>query len=188
MLKDLVRQCRSYRRFYEEERISEDTLKELVDLARLSGSTANSQALKYYLAVDEAVCARIFETLTWAKALPDWDGPAEGERPTAYIVIACDQTLGKHKMWDEGIAAQSIMLGAVEKGLGGCMIGNFDPPAVKEALGLAENLTPVLLVAVGKPKETIVLTEAKPGDPLNYTRDENNVHYVPKRRLEDIVL
>ena len=112
MLKDLVRQCRSYRRFYEEERISEDTLKELVDLARLSGSTANSQALKYYLAVDEAVCARIFETLTWAKALPDWDGPAEGERPTAYIVIACDQTLGKHKMWDEGIAAQSIILTA----------------------------------------------------------------------------
>lgn len=189
MLKDLVKQCRSYRRFYEEERISEDTLKELVDLARLSGSTANSQALKYYLAVDEAVCARIFETLTWAKALPDWDGPAEGERPTAYIVIACDQTLGKHKMWDEGIAAQSIMLGAVEKGLGGCMIGSFNRTKLAEYLNLDfQRYALDLVLALGKPKEKVVIVPVGPDGNTQYYRDEEQVHYVPKRDLNDILL
>ena len=189
MVKDLIRECRSYRRFYEEERISEDTLKELVDLARLSGSTANSQALKYYLATEPDVCARIFETLTWAKAIPDWGGPGEGERPAAYIVIACDQTLGKNKMWDEGIAAQSIMLGAVEKGLGGCMIGSVNRTKLAECLNLdPQRYALDLVLALGKPKEKVVIVPVGPDGDTRYYRDEEQTHYVPKRKLEDILL
>lgn len=189
MLKKLTEQCRSYRRFYEEERVSEETLKELVDLARLTGSTANSQALKFRLVWSKEECRKVFPHIKWAGALADWDGPGEGERPSAYIVVCCDQTLGKNKMWDEGIAAQTIMLGAVEKGFGGCMIGSFQRSGVCEALGIdPERFIPGLILALGKPKETVKLVPLPKDGDVRYYRDKDQVHYVPKRSLEDILL
>ena len=89
---------------------------------------------------------------------------------------------------DIGIVAQTITLAAVEDGLGGCMIGNFTPDEVKEKLNLAENLTPMLIVALGKPAEEIVIKEIENGEGTNYYRDENDVHYVPKRKLKDILI
>lgn len=124
MIKDLVASCRSYRRFYEEERIPYEELKDMVDTARITGSAANSQALKYKIICGREECARIFPTIGWAAALTDWDGPAPGERPSAYIIMVCDLSIGKNRQWDEGITAQTIMLSAVEKGYGGCIIGN----------------------------------------------------------------
>ena len=111
-VKKLVENCRSYRRFFENDRIGEENLKELVDLARLTASTANSQALKYRLVFTEEECEKLFPCIGWAGALPDWDGPEKGERPSGYIVICCDLRLGKNKMWDNGITAQTMMLGA----------------------------------------------------------------------------
>lgn len=189
MLKELVARNRSYRRFYQNERISEETLKELVDLARMAGSTANSQALKYRLATDEETCSRIYPTLAWAGALKEWDGPEEGERPAAYIVILCDQSIAKNKMWDEGIAAQTIMLGAAEKGLGGCMIGSINRSGLAEVLGLDKDRYAISLVlALGKPKEQVVVVPVGEDGSTTYYRDENQVHYVPKRSLEEILL
>ncbi len=191
MLKDLLKQNRSYRGYDESVPVTRGQLLEMVDCARYAPSSVNRQPFQYYLASDPETAAKIQPLTRWARALPELDLPFPGTRPVAWIVICQNmdwgETVARYQK-DVGIVAQTMLLAAAEMGLGGCMIGNFDPPAVKEALGLAENLTPVLLVAVGKPNETIVLTEAKPGDPLNYTRDENNVHYVPKRRLEDIVL
>ena len=106
-VKKLVENCRSYRRFFENDRIGEENLKELVDLARLTASTANSQALKYRLVFTEEECEKLFSCIGWAGALPDWDGPEKGERPSGYIVICCDLRLGKNKMWDNGITAQT---------------------------------------------------------------------------------
>ncbi len=189
MLRDLVCQCRSYRRFYQEERISEETLRELVDLARMTGSTANSQALKYRLVTEEDLCGEVFSTLTWARDLKDWDGPEEGERPAAYIVVICDRALGANKFWDEGIASQTIMLGAAEKGLGGCMIGSVDRTKLAQILKLDENRYSLdLVLALGKPKETVVMVPVGEDGSVKYYRDENQVHYVPKRSLEDIIL
>ena len=189
MLKELVARNRSYRRFYQNERISEETLKELVDLARMAGSTANSQALKYRLAADEETCSRIYPTLAWAGALKEWDVPEEGERPAAYIVILCDQSIAKNKMWDEGIAAQTIMLGAAEKGLGGCMIGSINRSGLAEVLGLDKDRYAISLVlALGKPKEQVVVVPVGEDGSTTYYRDENQVHYVPKRSLEEILL
>ena len=68
------------------------------------------------------------------------------------------------------------------------MIGNFNAGQVKEELQLAEHLAPILIVAFGKPAEKIVLTEVGEDGNTNYYRDENDVHYVPKRKLEDIIL
>ena len=117
--------------------------------------------------------------------------PHPGMCPTGFIVICQDTNLNpalQRFQKDVGIVAQTMLLAAVEKGLGGCMIGNYNPDEVKQALSLADHLTPVLLVALGKPDESIVLTEVGEDGSTDYYRDENDVHYVPKRRLQDILL
>lgn len=191
MLKDLIKKTRSYRRFYEDERISIDTLKELVDFGRLSASARNAQPLRYILVADEERKSKIFPLLKWAGYLRDWDGPKVGERPSAYIIVLWDKTITNSKeliTCDLGIASQSILLGASEKGLGGCMIWAFNRNKAIELLNIDERYEPLLVIALGKPKETVVLEEVEEGGSIEYWRDETEIHHVPKRRLEDILL
>lgn len=189
MLKDLVTKCRSYRRFHQEVSIPYDQLEEMVDTARITASTANGQLLKYKIICHKDLCAKVYPNLAWAGALTDWDGPAEGERPSAYILILADLSIAKNRQWDEGIAAQTIMLRAVEMGYGGCMLGSVKRAELLALLCLDPDRFQIgLVLALGKPKETVVLTEAPKDGPVTYYRDENQVHYVPKRRLEDILL
>jgi nitroreductase len=189
MLKELVSNCRTFRRFYEAEAISTKDLKELVDLARLTASTANSQALKFRLCNTPKENAKVFDTLGWAGALPDWDGPEKGERPSAYIIILCDLSLGKNKLYDDGIAAQTMMLGAVEKGYGGCILGNVQRGELADALSIDPGQYSIdLVLALGKPKEKVMIAPVKEDGDIRYYRDENQVHYVPKRTLDDIIV
>lgn len=188
-LSELVLKNRTYRRFYENEEVTVEVLKEIVGLARLTPSTANSQALKYMLCYTKDKNAKVFETLGWAGALPDWEGPVEGERPSAYIIILCDQSLGKNKLIDDGIVAQTMMLGATERGLGGCMIGNLKRTQLAEALGIdLQKYSIDLVLALGKPKEEVVIVPMPESQNVKYYRDENQVHYVPKRSLEDLII
>ena len=188
MLKELVLKNRSYRRFHEEYRLDVKVLRELVDLARLSSSGANLQSLKYILSTEPERNALIFATLGWAGYLKDWDGPAEGERPGGYIVMLFDRSLAKTHFWDHGIAAQSIMLGAVERGLGGCMFGNVDRDKLRENLGIDERYEILMVLAIGRPKEEVRLVPLGPDGDVKYYRDDDGVHYVPKRSLDDIIL
>lgn len=189
MFKDLVLKNRSYRRFVEERRISTDELKELVELARNVPSTVNSQAIRFRLVNDADTCDKVFGTLGWAGLLKDWPGPQKGERPAAYIVLLCDQTVGKDKKYDDGICAQTILLGAVEKGLGGCMLGNVKRDVLAEILGIdTERYSIDLVVALGKPDEKVVLTEVGEEGSTAYYRDDSGVHYVPKRKLDDLIV
>jgi len=188
MIAELITGNRSYRRFYQDEAISLDTLKWLVNLARLSASAANLQPLKYYLANDPSKNAEIFSCLAWAGYLKDWPGPAEGERPAAYIVILGDKEISQNFGCDHGIAAQSILLGAREKGFSGCMLGSIQRDRLRELLKIPENLDILLVIALGRPREKVVLEEIAPGESIKYWRDDQGVHHVPKRRLEDIIL
>jgi nitroreductase len=187
-IRDLVLNTRSYRRFDPGTEVDCQTLRELVDLARLSASGSNRQPLKYVLSCTPETNALIFPHTRWAGALKDWPGPAEGERPTAYIIVVGDTEISKSFDRDLGIAAQSIMLGATERGLGGCMIGSIDRPKVREALGIAERFEILLALALGKPAETVVIEELSPDGNTNYWRDQQSVHHVPKRSLDDIIL
>jgi len=188
MLADLILKNRSYRRFYEDAAISLDTLRELVDLARLSASARNGQPLKYALCCDRTTNAAIFSTLAWAGYLTDWPGPVEGERPSAYIVVLGDTALSQSFGVDHGIAMQSILLGATEKGLGGCMIGSVQRERLRAILGISEQYEILNVVALGKPKETVVLDPVAPDGSIKYWRDAQQVHHVPKRRLEDLIV
>lgn len=189
MLKELVTKSRTYRRFYEAEKIPEKDLMDLIDLARLTPSTANSQALKFKICNTPEENNAVFETLGWAGALPEWDGPKEGERPSAYIIILCDLFIGKNKLYDDGITAQTIMLGAVEKGYGGCILANVRRSNLAESLHIDSSLYSIdLVLALGKPKEEVVIVPVKENESTTYYRDENQIHYVPKRELKDILL
>ncbi|WP_016777892.1 nitroreductase family protein [Anaerophaga thermohalophila] len=186
-LKDLVRRNRSYRRFYQDITIPEYVLESLVDLARLSPSARNAQTLKYFISCDAKTNELIFPHLSWAGYLKDWDGPAQGERPSAYIVILNDVNISDTYFCDDGIAAQSILLGAVEQGLGGCIIGSVDRLKLQKALKLPRHLKIVEVIALGKPREEVVIEDVK-DDNIKYWRDENQVHHVPKRSLEEIIV
>ena len=124
----------------------------------------------------------------WAGYIRSWKGPAEGERPSAYIVILGDTELNKSFGCDHGIAAQSIMLGATERGLGGCMIGSIDRPKLRQVLDIPERYEILLVLALGKPSETVVLEDVGPDGDIKYYRDEEDVHHVPKRTLSELVL
>jgi nitroreductase len=187
-LRDLVVSNRSYRRFYEDVAIDCEVLKELVDLARLSASGANKQPLKYMLSCDAATNASIFPLLGWAGYLKDWPGPAEGERPSAYIILLGDTEISKSFGCDHGIAAQSILLGARERGFGGCMMSSVQREGLREALDIPSRYEILLVIALGKPKETVVIEAVGPDGDIKYWRDDEGVHHVPKRALDDIVL
>lgn len=187
-IEHLSRTTRSFRRFRESYPVTETLMTQWIDNARVTASAANKQPLRYRIVTDSDQCARIFDTLSWAAALPDWDGPEEGERPTGYIVMAVDSNVLKGQLWrfDAGIAAQTIMLASTEEGFGGCIILTFDHKLAKEILAMPDDLEPVLVLALGRPIEDIRLVDAE-GDDTTYYRDENQVHFVPKRRLEDIM-
>jgi nitroreductase len=188
MIRDLIRQNRSYRRFYQEVPMERRTLEELVDLARMSASAANLQPLKYVLVNEPKRNNLVFPHLRWAGYLKDWDGPAEGERPAAYIIVLGDREISTNFFWDHGIACQSILLGACEKGLGGCMLGLVDWQGLRGALKIPDRYELLTVVALGKPKETVVLEEVSASGDVKYWRDARGVHHVPKRKLEEIVL
>lgn len=188
MLKELVRRNRSYRRFHQDVAVDVDTLRELVDLGRLSASGMNRQPLKYILSSDSDGNERIFPHLGWAGLLPDWPGPAEGERPSAYIIILNDKAIHSTAGCDHCIAAQSILLGATEKGLGGCMIRNIRRDKLRQALAIPDRYDLLLAVALGKPKETVVIRTVGPDGDTGYWRDAQGVHHVPKRALDDIII
>ena len=185
---DLVRDNRSCRRFHQNHKVALETLKELVNLSRISASGANLQPLKYILSCDSKTNADIFSALAWAGYLKDWPGPAEGERPTAYIVVLGDTGITQDVGCDHGIAAQTIMLGAREKGLAGCMLGSINRKLLRDLLDVPEHLKILLVLALGKPKEEIVLETLEPDGSIRYWRDSEGVHHVPKRKLEDIIV
>ena len=190
--KELVKQTRSYRRFDQSYRIEEKTLLELVEYARLTPSSANQQPLRYIVSCSPEWNDKIFDTLGWAGYLSEWPGPTEGERPTGYVIILADHTMSEKAKTDLGIAAQTILLGAVSNRLSGCMVGNIRREGLKQRLSVPDNLEILLVIALGKPAETVVLEEVSQELPaeeaVKYYRTNNGTHHVPKRAFQNILL
>ena len=188
MIDDLIKKNRSCRRFYQDHPVDRETLKALVNLGRISASGANLQPLKYIICTDPDQNANIFSCLAWAGYLKDWKGPKAGEQPSAYIIVLCDTEISKDPGCDHGIASQSILLAAREKGLGGCMIATINKEALRKHLNISKQYNIVLVLAIGKPKEEVVLETVGADGNIRYWRDEQEVHHVPKRSLEDIII
>ena len=186
-LKELILKNRSYRRFFQNHTIEKEDLVELVNLARLSPSGANNQPLKYMLSYTSEMNNDIFQHLFWAGYLKDWNGPEEGERPSGYIVMLCDKNISQNSGCDHGIAAQSILLGATELGLGGCILGSIKREELKKSLNISDHFDIQLVIALGKPKEKVVIDSINDTVDIKYWRD-GDIHHVPKRSLEEIIV
>lgn len=192
MLRDTIGACRSYRRYLEKETIDPELLRSWVDAARLVASSGNAQPLRYKIVVDTERRDLVFACLAWAHDLPTWSGPAPQERPSAYIVICHDENRALSETctaWDEGIAAQTIMLQATESGYGGCMIASVKKRSLARAIGIDDpSIVPDLVLALGKPAEEVHVVDASPDGSTTYWRDAEDVHHVPKRSLADVLL
>lgn len=186
-MSDLVSKCRSYRRFDAGFAVDAATLRDLVSLARRVPSAANRQPLKYVLSCSPEMNLRIFETLAWAAYLKDWPGPGPRERPTAYIVVLQDTDISPSAEIDVGIAAQTILLAATARGLGGCMFGAIKRDQLAERLRLPPHLSIALVIAIGKPVERVVLEDMPAGGSIKYYRDPDGTHHVPKRAEEELI-
>ena len=187
MLKELVLKTRSYRRFDAERKISSEELREMIDSARLSGSAANRQRVRFALVNDNETCDKIFGNVAWAGYLKEWSGPAVSERPTAYIVMMCkEENIDTSLAIDMGIYAEAILLTASELGLGGCMIRSFKKSEIESILG-REGYNAAFVIALGKPAERVYITDVKNGD-IKYYRDENDDHAVPKFSLDELII
>jgi len=188
MLKDLVLRNRSYRRFNRAKRILPATLRELVDLARLTPSGRNVQPLKYLLVTSEDACARLYPQLSWAGYLKDWEGPVEDERPTAYVIMLGDTALAPNFGIDPGIAAQTLLLGAVELGLGGCIFGTIKRDDIRSLFDIPAQFEVLYVIALGEPVEKVMIEEVKADGDIKYWRDADQGHHVPKRALADVIV
>ncbi len=188
MLKDLVLRNRSYRRFDASEKVSEEQLRYLVGLACHVASGGNQQPLKYIISADPGRNQHIFDCLAWAAALKDWKGPKFEEQPTGYIVILNDKNIMRHPGCDHGIAAQTIMLGAVEMGLGGCMLGALNRDKLRKSLKIPEQYDVLLVLAIGKPAETVIIEPVPEDGDTKYWRDEKDHHHVPKRDVDEVII
>ncbi len=190
MFKDLAKKCRSYRGYNEKRIISKEELMDIIDSVRLCPAYGNNQPLKFCPVWEKDEVEKVLAQTKWAAALPELDLPFDGTHPTAFIVICEDKDIDpvtERYRIDVGITAYAMVLTATDMGLGGLMIGNFNAAGIREVLSLPENLVPQLVIALGEPVETVVLTDVGEDGSTKYYRDENNVHYVPKRALEDIV-
>ena len=185
---ELVLKNRSYRRFEQSERITKELLVKLIGLARISPSPANLQALKFWLVSDPEECEQVFKNVKFGGYLKDWGGPEEGEKPSGYIIILGDNEIKPVFEIDAGIAAQTMLLGAAEQGFGGCMVKAFKRESLRELLGLGENLEIVLVIALGKPAETSVIEDFDESMGIEYYRDAEGVHHVPKRSLDELIV
>lgn len=190
-MQEIIARTRTFRRFIQKEIISIATLHDLIDLARLGGSARNCQPWQYMIGNTPEVCEKIFPFLGWAGYLKDWKGPEEGERPSAYVLCLLNKSRLKgsesEAQFDLGIASQNLLLGAMEKRIGGCRIGAFNPQ-IASLFELPEHLEISLVIALGKPRETVIIQEGKGEEDVQYWRDEQNVHHVPKRTLKDCLV
>lgn len=186
-LLDLIIKTRSYRRFDESHTIESNQLKALVQLAGLASSARNAQALRYKIIDSQKDRDSLFPLLAWAGYLTEWPGPELGERPTAYIIVVHDTVVNPNIHCDDGLAIQNILLGATEQGLGGCILGAFDKEKIKSLFGIEKKFDIKYIIALGKPTEKVVIEEVQDNN-IRYWRDENGVHHVPKRNVEDILI
>lgn len=189
--RDLVRKNRSFRSFSPDRSVTKAELSELIELCRLCPSAANKQPLRFRLCAGAEEMESVLSHIRFAAALPERHFPPEGHEPPAAIVICMDRLVTESAsacLWDVGIVAQTMLLAASEKGLGGCMVGNFSKEKLAEALELPENLWPLLVVVFGEPDETVVPEPCRAGENTAYYRDENDVHHVPKVVADDLII
>ncbi len=181
----LLARNRSYRGYDKKVVVGMSTLEKIVAVNTKIPSARNQQVLRFKLVTRDSGADKVLANIKMGGALPELHLPFEGTEPEAFIIVCSTEPESKLVDIDLGIAAQSMLLKAVDLGLNGLMIGAFNKSAITEAFALP--CEPLLILAVGKGAETIRLTEIREGESHRYYR-ENGIHYVPKVSLSDLLL
>ena len=181
----LLRRNRSYRGFDKSCPVTQAQLRRIAEVCTLVPSGRNQQVLRLKLLTRNNGADQMQGLYKLGAALPELHLPFPGTEPEAFIIICSTVEPDKWVHMDVGIAAQSMLLKAVEMGLGGICIGAFNKQALIETFALPYE--PVLMLAIGKPAEKIELLPVHAGEPLKYYR-ENGIHYVPKIVANDLIL
>lgn len=184
-LEKLLRKNRSYRGYDPSFEVREDQLRRIVAVNTLIPSARNSQALRFRL-VTRNEAHKVLPHIRLGGALPHLHLPYPGTQPEAFIVVMSAIEPDHYIYIDLGISAQSMLLQAAEIGLNGIMIGACDKERLQEELQLPYR--PLLVIAIGRGNEQIRLVEIGAEESHSYYRDEAGVHYVPKVRLEDLII
>lgn len=186
VFRELADAARTIRRFKGSIPVALDDLREIIGAASMAPCAANLQRLRYSIVAGRSEMDRLFNGLEWAGYLEDWKGPAEDERPAAYIVIS--SPAGEESPFtgiDAGIAAAYMVLAAREKGLGSCILLSFSRESVAE-IACTPCLRPELVIALGVPGEEVVVDRYSGS--VRYYRDSDGKHHVPKIPAADLIV
>lgn len=186
--RELLKCNRSIRRYKQSEQIDLATLEQLVELTRYCASARNLQPVRYRIVSDPTECNAIFPALKWAGYLTEWAGPAEGEKPVAYLIQCIDTELTSNCLCDDGLQLQAIRLGATALGIGSCIIMAFNKEIISRELNIPERYKPRYVLPLGYPAETVKIVDLPTDGDIKYYRDNASVHYVPKRPLSQLII
>ena len=182
---------RSIRRF-KEKPVPYEALEKCVDAGRLAPSGRNQQVCEFVIVDDKQILPQMFDNIGGSvKMPPEKGGPRPENTPKAYIVIVINKSREEDAnrrsitLYDIGMAAENIILTALEEGLGCCPVMMFNEAGVKKALNIPEGYDVGLVIVMGYPDETSLAEVAT--DTTTVWVDGELVRHVPKRRLEDVV-
>ena len=184
-LDTLLKKNRSYRGYDKKTLVTQEQLRKIVAVNTLLPSGRNQQALRFKLVTHDTGAEKVLANIKLGGALPELHLPFEGTEPEAFIIICSTVPENKILDIDLGISAQSMLLKAVEMGLNGIMIGAYNKENIKKEFDLPYE--PVLIVAIGKGTENIRLVEINEDESHKYYR-QDGVHFVPKVKLEQLIL
>mgnify|MGYP001071610351 CR=1 FL=1 len=184
---DLILKRRTIRKFRQDD-ISLETLKKLVNSARVAPSAANLQLLEYIIVNCSEKCKKIFKCLKWAGYIKPEGNPKKSEEPAAYVIFLVNVSLANGDSYriDCGASVQNLILAALEEGIGSCIIGSCDRDKIKKILDVPGNKKIEFLVALGYPSEEPIMEDSKNGN-IKYYKDPSGKLHVPKRPLKEIL-
>jgi nitroreductase len=150
-----VRQIRDYT----PQPVAEEVLDLLVDVARWSGSSQNEQPWRFITIRDERTLRAIH-----AAGLPQTRSFETAQAAIA-IVLPDDRSRAISRAYDEGRAAERILVAASFLGLGAAIAWIMPPvlPAVRELLAIPDDRLVRTIVALGHPTEAAKQPKAAPG-------------------------
>lgn len=167
----MIKGRRSIRSFTDE-KISEEVINKLVEIARYSPSWANFQVARYHIVQNDAIISKIAEkgvnkfiyNIDTLKKAPNVLVLTHVEGLSGKLCIndgELDLSEGaeikyvssKHDSWeifDAGLAAQTFCLAAHANKIGTCIMGVIDDKSIAEIIELPKNETVAALIVFGK--------------------------------------
>ena len=183
---ELLASRRTYRRF-EQKAVPQDVVEDIIEALRLSSCGANRQAVRLVVVNRPEDVAKVQPLVKWAAYLPPEQGtPKAGELPTLYVAVVQDTSIPGDLATDTGIALANMTLAAWAKGVGSCIMGAINKPALTRLLGIEEPQKLAFMVAFGYPAHKAGIVPLTEQTGVKYYLDENRDYCVPKRSKDEI--